>query len=62
MNLTIREYNENDLISMMELWNEVVEDGIAFPQMEPLTLEEAKEFFRCCTMGDGNRRLIHPSP
>lgn len=47
MNLTIREYNENDLISMMEIWNEVVEDGIAFPQMEPLTLEEAKEFFAC---------------
>jgi len=47
MNLTIREYNENDLISMMEIWNEVVEDGIAFPQMESLTLEEAKEFFAC---------------
>lgn len=46
MNITIREYNDKDLVSMMEIWNEVVEEGVAFPQMEPLTLEEAESFFR----------------
>ena len=30
---------------MVEIWNEVVEAGNAFPQTEPLTLEEARSFF-----------------
>lgn len=45
MGIKIREYNENDLEAMIEVWNEVVNDGIAFPQMEPLTLDEARIFF-----------------
>lgn len=45
MSITIREYDENDIKAMMDIWNEVVDEGIAFPQMEPLTLEEAKSFF-----------------
>ena len=27
------------------IWNQVVEDGVAFPQTEPLTLEEGISFF-----------------
>ena len=27
------------------IWNQVVEDGVAFPQTEPLTLEEGTAFF-----------------
>ena len=29
----------------MEIWNEVVRDGIAFPQVEELTEQEANDFF-----------------
>ena len=27
------------------IWNQVVEDGVAFPQTEPLTLTEGEAFF-----------------
>ncbi len=43
--IEIRRYNENDVSAMAEIWNEVVEEGIAFPQEEYLTEESAKEFF-----------------
>lgn len=45
MNILIREYNQNDLEAMIEIWNQVVEDGIAFPQEELLNSETGKEFF-----------------
>lgn len=41
----IRGYESKDLPAMITIWNEVVEDGIAFPQEEPLTLETGAEFF-----------------
>ena len=34
--MNIRKYNENDLTAMISIWNEVVEDGVAFPQEELL--------------------------
>lgn len=45
MNIQIREYTKNDVIEAIAIWNEVVEDGIAFPQMEQLTLETGNELF-----------------
>ena len=45
MEIKIREYTENDLKQMIEVWNEVVNDGIAFPQKEPLDIDSAKDFF-----------------
>lgn len=45
MNITVREYTEADLPIMINIWNEVVEDGIAFPQEEALDSETGKEFF-----------------
>ena len=33
------------MAAAMEIWNEVVRDGIAFPQVEELTEREANEFF-----------------
>lgn len=45
MALEIRPYREEDLEGMMKVWNEVVEAGNAFPQIEPLTLETARSFF-----------------
>ena len=43
--LTIREYAEADLPSMIRIWNEVVEEGNAFPQEECLTEKTGKDFF-----------------
>ena len=34
MDLTIRKYTENDLLEIIRIWNEVVDEGIAFPQEE----------------------------
>lgn len=49
MNIKIRAYTEADLLSMIRIWNEVVEDGVAFPQEEFLTLETGKDFFAAQT-------------
>ena len=35
--IKIRRYSENDVAAMVAIWNEVVEDGVAFPQEEFLT-------------------------
>ena len=43
--MTVREYTQQDLPDMIKIWNEVVEDGIAFPQEEPLDLKSGVEFF-----------------
>ncbi len=43
--MIIREYNNQDLPDMIRIWNEVVEDGIAFPQEETLDLETGVAFF-----------------
>lgn len=45
MNITIRAYQPADLSQMIDLWNEVVEEGIAFPQEEPLTPQTGAAFF-----------------
>lgn len=29
--MTVRQYEENDLQAMITIWNDVVEDGVAFP-------------------------------
>lgn len=49
MNVIVRKYNEKDLTEMIRIWNEVVEDGIAFPQEETLTEKTGKEFFAAQT-------------
>ena len=43
--IIVRAYREEDLPAMTAIWNEVVEDGIAFPQEERLSPEEARTFF-----------------
>uniref|UniRef100_A9A737 GCN5-related N-acetyltransferase n=1 Tax=Methanococcus maripaludis (strain C6 / ATCC BAA-1332) TaxID=444158 RepID=A9A737_METM6 len=45
MEIIIREYENNDLSEMKDIWNSIVEDGISFPNEEKLTLENAAEFF-----------------
>ena len=43
--MIIREYEEKDLQQMINIWNEVVEDGIAFPQEDFLDAASGKVFF-----------------
>ena len=43
--MIIRAYEKKDLESMIRIWNEVVEDGIAFPQEELLNKITGAEFF-----------------
>ena len=41
----IRDADEKDLPQMIEVFNEVIDEGVAFPWEKPLTLETGKEFF-----------------
>ena len=45
----IRGYAQHDIKDMAVVWNEVVEDGIAFPQEETLDEGSATEFFAAQT-------------
>lgn len=45
MNVTIEAYQPSDIPSMNAIWNEVVEEGVAFPQLVPLTETTGPEFF-----------------
>lgn len=45
MSITIRAYQPEDLSQMIDLWNEIVEEGIAFPQEKLLTPQTGAEFF-----------------
>ena len=41
----IRRYVQQDIRDMIRIWNEVVEEGIAFPQEDFLNIESGTEFF-----------------
>ncbi len=43
--MEIRGYHENDVPAMVRIWNEVVEEGAAFPQLEFLDGESGRRFF-----------------
>ena len=45
MNIVVRAYKEADLSVMIDIWNQVVEDGVAFPQEECLIAKSGQEFF-----------------
>ena len=49
MNITVRKYEEKDLPAMIRIWNEVVEDGVAFPQEDCLDEKTGAEFFAAQT-------------
>ncbi|MBQ9823698.1 MAG: GNAT family N-acetyltransferase [Solobacterium sp.] len=44
--ITVRQYRREDLGQMIEIWNEVVTEGIAFPQTELLDLQSGETFFK----------------
>ena len=43
--MIIREYTTNDLKQMIEIWNEIVDEGIAFPQEDLLDANSGAAFF-----------------
>ena len=45
MSIKVRKYLKKDLKEMIRIWNEIVEEGVAFPQEECLTNETGEEFF-----------------
>ena len=45
MNIQIREFQNNDILQMIEIWNEIVEEGIAFPQEDTLDKNTGIDFF-----------------
>lgn len=67
--MTIRKYTENDLPAMISIWNEVVEDGIAFPQEDLLSEKTGAEFFDAqtyCGVAEENGTvyglyILHPN-
>ena len=46
MKIKIREYTKKDGAEAVKIWNQVVEDGVAFPQEEYLTEESGDAFFK----------------
>ena len=45
MEIRVRKYRADDLPAMIRIWNEVVEEGIAFPQEELLDMTSGAAFF-----------------
>lgn len=45
MEYIIRAFQKSDLPEMIEIWNDIVKDGIAFPQKDVLDLKGAEDFF-----------------
>lgn len=46
MNIEIRAYENHDVRDAADIWNDVVEDGVAFPQMDLLDEISGDAFFR----------------
>ncbi len=44
MGIVIREYQTEDVTTAITIWNQVVEDGVAFPQEENLTEKQEMLF------------------
>ncbi|WP_367567480.1 N-acetyltransferase family protein [Lacrimispora sp.] len=45
MGITVREFTNKDIKDMISIWNEVVEEGVAFPQEELLDEKTGLDFF-----------------
>ena len=70
MNIRVRAYERKDLAAMNAIWNEVVEEGIAFPQEELLDETTGAAFFAeqtyCAVAEDESGRvlglyILHPN-
>ena len=59
--MIIRAYRETDLRDMIEIWNEVVKDGIAFPQEDCLDATTGSAFFAAqsyCGVADDDGTVV----
>ena len=59
--MIIRKYNTEDIKGMIRVWNEVVEEGIAFPQEDILTEESGADFFSSqsfCTVAEDDGKIV----
>lgn len=45
MDIIVRKFEDDDIDMMNEIWNEVVDEGVAFPQEEFLDLKSGLDFF-----------------
>ena len=61
--MIVRACQENDLDAMIRIWNEVVEEGVAFPQEEFLNATTGAEFFASQTYAavaeDEGSHVVH---
>ena len=59
--IIVRKYEEKDVPEMIKIWNEVVDEGIAFPQEDLLTADNGKDFFAaqsCCGVAESNGQIL----
>ena len=69
MGIEIRKFRDSDILEMNRVWNEVVLEGIAFPQEETLNDVSGVEFFAgqsycgVAESGDGivGLYILHPN-
>ena len=45
MPFTFRKYRSHDLPAMLEIWNDIIEEGVSFPAEKPLSPAEAEAYF-----------------
>lgn len=46
MEIVVRKYSSSDIRQAISIWNEIVEEGVAFPQLELLDEKTGDEFFQ----------------
>ncbi len=59
--MKIREYTAKDIPEMIRIWNQVVEEGVAFPQEECLDGQTGPEFFAAqdyCGVAEEDGRIL----
>lgn len=70
MQIVVEKYKSDDIKDMVDIWNEVVEDGVAFPQEDLLDENTGREFFGsqtyCAVARDENKKvlglyILHPN-
>ena len=59
--MEIRQYREQDVPEMNRIWNEVVTEGVAFPQLDFLDEQTGKSFFAAqtyCGVAEDEGKLV----
>ena len=59
--MKVRKYTDADVPAMVRIWNEVVEDGVAFPQEEALDEAAGRAFFAAqsyCGVAEADGKVV----